>query len=55
MPHPFAIVTLLTLVIRLGLWLNRHRKANAGREAPAAGLVPRSELDEPVQRTRGHR
>ncbi|MFE2414359.1 hypothetical protein ACFXDE_39125 [Kitasatospora sp. NPDC059408] len=46
MPHPFVIVTFLILVIRLGLWLNKQRKATAGRQAPAAGLVPRSELVE---------
>ncbi|MFF3001898.1 hypothetical protein ACFVTF_03710 [Kitasatospora sp. NPDC057940] len=46
MPHPFVIVTLLVLLIRLGLWLNKHRKATAGHDAPATGLVPRAELVE---------
>ncbi|MFE3112390.1 hypothetical protein ACFXKJ_29940 [Kitasatospora indigofera] len=46
MAHPLAIITLLVLLFRLGLWLNKRRKTTAGREAPAAGLVPRAELVE---------
>jgi hypothetical protein len=46
MAHPLAIVTLLVLLIRLGLWLNKRRKATAGHDAPAVGLVPRAELVE---------
>ncbi|MEU4116760.1 DUF4034 domain-containing protein [Kitasatospora sp. NPDC028055] len=46
MSHPFVIVPLLILLIRLGLWLNKRRKAARGLDAAAAGLVPRAELVE---------
>jgi hypothetical protein len=44
MHHLFVIATLLVLLIRFGLWLNKRRKAT--HDAPAAGLVPRAELVE---------
>ncbi|MFI5531772.1 hypothetical protein ACIA8O_24885 [Kitasatospora sp. NPDC051853] len=46
MTHPLAIIAVLVLLIRLGLWLNKRRRTTAGHDAPAAGLVPRAELVE---------
>ncbi|WP_328958181.1 DUF4034 domain-containing protein [Kitasatospora purpeofusca] len=46
MSHPFLIVAVLVLLIRLGLWLNKHRTTPTSRGVPAPGLVPRAELVE---------
>ncbi|MER7846832.1 hypothetical protein ABTZ03_23110 [Kitasatospora sp. NPDC096077] len=46
MHHPLVIISLVVLLVRLGLWLNKRRKATGGVDAPAAGLVPRAELVE---------